>query len=218
MKHDLYILDMETQRDFLLPGGSCYTHAADPVLRNIQRLFHWAQVAGVPVISTVLRVRPFEHGPLAERPHCVENTPGELKVPQAVLPARIDLGMLNSTDLLPDIFGKYQQVIIERRQMDIFAHARLERLITELGRCSFVICGAGRAGAFSAAAVGLRSRGFGVILARDAVLDVGDTDSEMAWRRMDAKGVVFATTQEIVAPRPARTARPLRRETHAHRK
>lgn len=129
---------------------------------------------------------------------------------RTLLPRRIDLGLRNSTDLPADIFAQYQQVIVEMRGTDIFTHARIERMITEMPPCTAVLCGTGVAKSIFQAAVGLRGRGFGVVLATDAVLDLGDPFADMARRRMDAKGVIFAPTAEIVVPHPARRLAPYR--------
>jgi len=210
MDRNLILLDIETQRDFFLPRGSCYTKAASRAAANVLRLFNWAKTQRVPVVSTVLRVRPSEQGPLAKTPHCVEGTKGERKMPGTVLPHHVDLGLLNTTDLPIRLLRQYQQVVFEKRVTDIFAHARLERLLTELPPGIFVICGAGVAHGIVQAAVGLRNRGFGVILAEDAVLDLGDPLAEMAYRRMEAKGVIFAPTAEIVAPKVHARTTPFR--------
>jgi nicotinamidase-related amidase len=216
MKHRRILLDIETQRDLFLPAGSCFTPQAPAAARNICRLFDWAARSHVPVISTVLRVRRFERGPLAGVPHCVEGTDGERKLPGTVLPHRVNFGLRNCTDLPGKVLSHYQQVVFEKRVTDIFAHARLERLISELPPATFVICGAGVAKGIVQAAVGLRYRGFGVLLASDAVVDLGDKLTEMAYLRMQAKGVIFAPTGEIVVPRPRPRAKPFRRPAHAH--
>ncbi len=210
MEPDRILLDIECQRDFFSPGGRWYGKRSRAAARHIYRLFSWAREESIPVLSTVLRVRPNETGPLADEPHCIEDTEGERKAPKTVLSRRIDLGLRNTTDLPDHIFRQYQQVIIERRHPDLFRHARAERLITELPPATFVICGAGVAGGIVQAAVGLRSRGFGVILARDAVLTLRPEAAEMAHRRMDAKGVIYAPTEKIIAPRPARRRYPFR--------
>ena len=210
MNYETILLDIETQRDFFDRGGSCYAPQAEDAARNITRLFQWARLTNVPVISTVLRVRLHESGPLAHAPHCIEGTRGEEKLPQTLLPLRVNMGLRNTTDLPPHLLRKYGQVIFEKRFTDIFAHERIERLITELEQCTFVICGAGLAKGIAQAAIGLRTRGFGVVLARDATLDLGDEGTAMAERRMDAKGVIFAPTEEIVTPKPAKARTPFR--------
>lgn len=209
--HNRMLLDIETQQDFFAPGGSCYQREASEVAKRIYRLVDFARREGIPVVSTLLRVRPGERGPLASVPHCVDGTEGEKKLTRTVLARRINLGLRNTTDLPEDIFGTYQQIIFEKRDTDLFAHARAERLITELPPTTFVAFGAGLARSIAQAAIGLRSRGFGVIVAADAVLDLDDPMTEMATRRMDAKGVVFATTEEILrTPKLRRRYVPMR--------
>ena len=192
-------MDIEAQHDLFALGGSCYSPVASERAKQMYRLFRWARTRRIPVISTVLRVRRCEHGPLAAQPHCVDETDGERKLLRTVLPRRINLGLRNSTDLPVDLFDRYQQVIFEKRHTDVFLHAAAERLISEIRAATFVLCGAGVAHGIVQAAVGLRNRGFGVILATDAIVELGDPLEPMAFRRMEAKGVVFAPTAEIVA-------------------
>ena len=217
MTYDLILLDIETQRDFFQPGGSCYAPGARRAARRIAELFAWAQAGRIPVLSTVLRVRRNERGPLADADHCVEGSEGERKIPRTILPSRIDLGLRNTTDLPSDLFATYQQIIIEKRYTDIFAHARIERLLTELDTGTFVLFGAGVAHGICQAAIGLRTRGFGVILARDAVLDLGHELAPMATRRMEAKGVVFAPAREIISPKRKPHVAPFRASVTAQR-
>ena len=208
MNFDLILLDIETQRDFFVPGGRCYRPSANSVRRNIYALFDWVKENDQPVISTVLRVPGGRIGPLAEVPHCLEYSPGEKKLHKTLLRPYINLGVRNSTDLEADLLDRYRQVIFEKRHTDIFAHARAERLITELSHVSLVLCGAGVAGGIAQAAIGLRNRGFGVILATDAVLDLGSPRAKMAYEQMYTKGVLFAKTRKIITPPPRLVASP----------
>jgi len=68
MVHERILLDIETQRDFFEPGRSCYSPDASRAAQSIYRLFSWARIDHIPVISTVLRVRANEHGPLTSAP------------------------------------------------------------------------------------------------------------------------------------------------------
>lgn len=198
MDYQRILLDIETQQDLFRPGY--LAENTEAVTAQIYRLFDWAKEHHIPVMSTVLRVRPNEKGPLSDRVHCVEGTEGEQKLPGTILPHRINLGLRNSTDLPSDLFSTYQQIVFEKRDTDLFKHARAERLLTEMGPATFVICGAGIAQGIVQTAVGLRTRGFGVILARDAVLDFGHPLEPMAYLRMEAKGVVFADTSTVIEP------------------
>lgn len=199
MKPARVLLDVDTQFDFFWPEGSRYCPAASHVGGNIRRLFNWAWEMQIPVISTVLRIRPSESWLHGEVPYCLEDTEGERKMPGTLLPRYVDLGVRNVTDLPVGLFRRYQQVIFEKRVSDVFSHAGLERLITELRSAAFVVCGAVLTGGILQAALGLRHRGSHVILAADAVLDLDEESAEMACRRLEAKGVVFLPTGEIIA-------------------
>ena len=153
------------------------------------------------MISTALRVPVHQIGPLSDTPHCIEGTHGERKLARTLLRPFINLGLRNTTDLPEDLLETYKQVIFEKRDVDIFHHARAERLLTEMNRATFVLCGATVEAGIVQAAIGLRSRGFPVVLASDAVIALDDTRATMAYRRMHAKGVLFVNTREIVAPR-----------------
>lgn len=209
MRYEKVLLDVETQRDFFSPGGACYTPAAVEAARNIRRLFAWARRDNLPVISTVLRLKPGRKGPLGPAPHCIEDTAGEKRVNGTLLRRYVDMGIRNTTDLPDDLFRRCQQVIFEKRFTDIFVHVRAERLLTELQADTFVVCGAGSAHGIVEAVVGLRSRGCKVVLATDAILDLDDPQAKMAWLRMLAKGAVPLTTDEVVAQ--ARHVRPAAR-------
>lgn len=206
--YERIILDVETQKDFFSKGGSLYDPVASPAaLENVFRLFDWAGHEEIPVMSTVLRVRRQDKSPLSDTLHCLDETEGEQKLPRTILPCRINMGLLNTTDLPGDIFTQYRQVIFEKRDIDIFAHARAERLITELEQTTFVIFGAGLAHGICQAAIGLRTRGFSVIAAADAILTLNDPKAEMARMRMEAKGVIFARTKDILIPTPRKRHR-----------
>ena len=93
MSNERFLLDMETQHDFFVRGGSCYREGASDVAKRIYALFAMAGATGMPVISTLLRVRATHLGPLADVPHCVDGTRGERKLAGTVLRRRINFGL-----------------------------------------------------------------------------------------------------------------------------
>ena len=73
------------------------------------------------------------------------------------------------------------------------------RLTSDMPRDkTFILCGAGIAWGIKQAAIGLRTRGFTVIVADDAVLDLEDPLSEMAWLQMVAKSTRPLPTAQIL--------------------
>jgi len=201
MTRNRVILDIETQRDFFHPNGSSYRPEASLVAKNIYRLIRCARKRHVPVISTVLRIRPGDLGPLASVPHCIEGTTGEMKMARTLLAHRMNLGLRNITDLPPGLLHQYQQVIIEKRYTDIFRHSRIERLISEMPATTlFIVCGAGLGQGIVEAVIGLRSRGLGVIVPRDAVLMTDGPHYALPLERMEAKGALIVATDKIILP------------------
>ncbi len=206
---------MEVQKDFFCRVGRFYSKANGQVLKHIKELLSWAKGQPVPVVSTMLRVYRSASG-LHYPPYCIEGTEGELRVPRTTLSNYIAFGTRRTTDLPESILDHYRQVLFEKRELSILSNLRIERLLTQLaGNATFILCGAGLADGIAKAAITLRSRRFGVILATDAVADLGDPSAEMAMRRMAAKGVVFCTTATIIKP-PAPVKRKARLRTARH--
>ena len=200
MSYERILLDMEVQKDFFCRTGRFYSRNNAPVLKHVKELLKWAKIQSVPVVSTLLRTDRASAGH-GRPPYCIEGTEGELRVPRTVLPNHIAFGTRRTTDLPESILDQYQHVIFEKRELDILSNLRIERLLTQLSEnTTFILCGAGLAGGIAQAAISLRSRKFGVILAEDAVTDLGDPNADMALRRMLAKGVVSCPTSAIIAP------------------
>ncbi|MBT3198898.1 MAG: isochorismatase family protein [Phycisphaerales bacterium] len=197
MSYERILLDMEVQADFFCSSGRFYSKKNGQALKQIKQLLRWAKTQSVPVISTLLRTVSGTGGPH----YCIEGTPGELRVPRTVFPNHRAFGTRRTTDLPQDILEHYPQVLFEKRDTNALSNLRIERLLTQLnGNTTFILCGAGLADGIAQTAIALRTRKFGVILAQDAVADLGDPNADMALRRMLAKGVICCPTSKIIAP------------------
>ena len=197
MEQKIILLDIDTQEDFLLPAGSLYTGQAELIRSNICKLFGWAKRNCVPVLSTVLRLSPNQAGPYGTRKHCIDATHGELKLSQTLLKSHVNLGSRNIGDLPNNLFEEYQQIIVERHFMDIFQHHRLERIIMQNRHAQFIVTGAGLCRSVVQAVIGLCARGIRTIVPVDAVLNIINEDTEMVYKRMQAKNAIITHTHEI---------------------
>ena len=199
MQERSILMDIQVQGDLFLPTGSLYVRGGARATANIVRLFHWARTTGVPVVSSALLVRRHERGPFGRIAHCVEGSEGAMKLPRTLLPRRVNLGLAHTADLPRDLLRQVQQVLFETRDPDIFRHQKFERLVTELPKdYTFVLCGATVALGVKQAVLGLRRRGFDVVLAEDAMVDLGHPRTEMAWLQIVAKGARPLPTAQIV--------------------
>ena len=198
MQYERILLDFETQRDYFDACGKCVYKNADRVISNVRRLFKWVRREHVPVISTMLWTPQSRDATLGDNSVCVAGTPGSKKVGGTILPKHIIFDYRNSTDLPCALFESYQQVVFESRFSDIFAHPRIDRLVTQLGPSTYIICGATLDASVIQAVLGLRSRGASVIVVRDAVLVPDGYDAEMGYRRVAAKGAVLCSTSQVI--------------------
>jgi len=113
------LIDVNTQYDLIFQGNNDKSE----LLRNIRRLFAWARVNHIPVISTAL-IRRAMSCPEAfknSKPFCLEGTAGQKKLRYSMLTANVTFGPDNRLDLPRHILSDYQQVIFEIRSDDPFS-------------------------------------------------------------------------------------------------
>ena len=122
--------DVDTQVDFMLPGGKLYVPGAEKLLPNLRLLTDAARRNEVFLVSDAC-----VHGPEDEEfkrfpPHCLRGTPGAAIVPETmagkffVIPNRAHVK-------IPDL-SKVQQVILEKQTLDVFDNPNTEKVIERL--------------------------------------------------------------------------------------
>src|SRR5512135_1494803 len=86
MSRPVCFIDIDTQRDFMLPGGALYVPRAETLLPALERLTRFAVDNGIPLIST-MDAHETDDPEFARFPrHCVKDTPGYAKIPETLLP------------------------------------------------------------------------------------------------------------------------------------
>jgi nicotinamidase/pyrazinamidase len=99
---DFILWEVDTQRDFMLPGGKLYVPGAEKLLPKIEKLIEAARKGRCFLVSHGCFHAPddpeFEIFP----PHCVKGTPGSEYVEQALTDNMVRVG--NHADGLPRDF------------------------------------------------------------------------------------------------------------------
>jgi nicotinamidase-related amidase len=190
------LIDINTQRDYLMPDGTCCIRNHRRVLAHIRRMMAWARLTDVPIISTceVHASNGGQDGPL---PCCVDGSMGQEKISYTLVRNRISFPADGSTDLPRDMLRRYQQVILHERCVDPFDEPRIDRLLSEVCASEFVLIGACAEGAVKAAALGLLQRDKKVILIVDAIGYHDNREAKMAFRKMEAKGARLMETRRL---------------------
>ena len=189
------MIDIDTQKDFLLPKGSACVRNQAEVLAKIRKIMAWIRREKIPVISTV-EVYPNNNG-CSAMGYCLDGTEGQKKVSCTLLNDRVSFPADNKNALPSDILLAYGQVILHKRCIDPFDEPRIERLLSEVKADEFILIGAGTEDAVRATAMGLLHRGKKVRIIVDALGSHNTKEAKLALRKMKAKGAKLVRTKDV---------------------
>jgi nicotinamidase/pyrazinamidase len=190
--------EVDTQADFMLPGGKLYVPGAEKLLPNIRRLVDAARQGRVFLVSHGCFHTPddpeFETFP----PHCVKGTPGAEFVPQA-LTSRIVRVPNEPSATIPDDLSSYQQILLEKQTLDIFESRHAEVLLRRLGHPEFIVFGVVTEYCVNFAAMGLLQRGHRVSIVQDAIETLDADAGRKAVDELQKLGAKVINTADALA-------------------
>jgi nicotinamidase/pyrazinamidase len=203
---DTIFWEVDAQADFMLPGGKLYVPGAEKLLPNIRKLTDAARRGEVFLVSHgdfhPANDPEFRQFP----PHCLKGTPGAELVPEALTENFVRVEN-DSKASLPDDLRQYQQVILEKQTLDIFASKHADELVGRLGSAAeFVVFGVVTEYCVSFAVKGLLQRKRRVAVVRDAIETLAPETGNRTLVELQQLGATLVTTDEIlrklaVAPR-----------------
>jgi nicotinamidase/pyrazinamidase len=167
MDRNLIFWDVDTQADFMLPGGKLYVPGAEAIIPTLAKLTIWAAQHRVLLIASADAHQPGDEEFSLYPPHCLAGTPGQRKIletsltPQFIIPNR-------HWAELPDA-DRYPQIVIEKQVFDVFSNPNTDSLLAQLGKPEIVLYGVVTEICVSAAAKGLLDRGYRVTVVEDAI-------------------------------------------------
>jgi nicotinamidase/pyrazinamidase len=190
--------DVDTQRDFMVPGGKLYVPGAEQIIPNLGRLTCWAAGHKVLVISSTDAHQPNDPEFSQYPPHCLAGTEGQHKVSVTLLANRVVIP--NAPIDIPTTLTAYDQIIIEKQSLDVFSNPNIEALLERLGwPLDVVLYGVVTEICVSLAARDLLNRGHGVTLLRDAVQAFDQSKGQEVIEEVQRRGGKIATTDEILS-------------------
>jgi nicotinamidase-related amidase len=189
------LIDIDTQRDFLLAEGKACIRNHRRVLAHIRRVIAWARLMHIPIVSTA-EVYPGNNGH-DEFHHCIDGTEGQKKVSYTLLADRVTFAADGNTDLPRDMLRRHRQVILHKRCVDPFDEPRIDRLLSELRANEFILVGTSLEGAVKMTALGLLQRGKNVTVVIDAVGTHDKKDATLTLRKMETKGARLIETRKL---------------------
>jgi len=194
---NLLFWDVDTQIDFVHPEGKLYVPGAEQIIPNVQHLNTFAAEGGIPIVSSTdahLQSDPeFSQYP----PHCLIGTTGQQKVSGTLLPRRYIVP--NRKVELPEDIGSYQQIIIEKQDVDVFTNPNIDALLAMLGKREIILYGVVTEICVDRAARGLIKRGYRVNLVTDAIRHLDSDAGRSTLEFVRRHGGRIVTTGEILA-------------------
>jgi nicotinamidase/pyrazinamidase len=194
--------DVDTQRDFMLPGGKLYVPGAEKVIPNLDRLTGEARNDRVFLVSDACVHTPDDPEFQQFPPHCVRGTPGAEIIPETVAQRFLVLPNRREAAVPPDL-TPYQQVILEKQTLDVFDNPLTETVLERLKRftdadAEFMVFGVVTEYCVRCVAKGLLARGRRVALVGDAIKTLKAGDGEAALAEMKSLGARMVTTREAI--------------------
>lgn len=197
-RYPMVFVDVDTQADFMLPGGRLYVPGAEKLLPTLARLRDFAEQHDVPVLTSTdahpTDAKEFQQWP----PHCVRGTPGQLKVPESLVRKYTVVPQERRTLLSDEELYRYRQWILEKDDLDLFTNPQADDLVRRLDAEQYVVYGVATEYCVKLAVKGLLERMRPVTLLVDAIREIKPEDGQAVLRELQAGGAKLAESQEIL--------------------
>ncbi len=188
----IFFMDIDTQRDLMLPDGKLYVPGAERLVPKLRKLFDFAKANSITIVSSV--DAHDAHDPeFSKLPaHCVRGTNGQRKLDDTVLlhPCVLENKPIDRSFF--DIVRKHQQIIIEKQEFDLFSNPLAEKLLRVLPPHAIVF-GVPSEHSVRLAAIGLRRLGFKTAVVQNAILPLDTRSAGEAEAAMRSSGAEFIT-------------------------
>jgi len=197
--NDAVFWEVDTQADFMLPGGKLYVPGAEKRIFNMQRLVDAARAGKVFLVSSADQHAPNDPEFARFPPHCIRGTNGaktlaELKTPRI-------LAVPNDKKFqFPAGTDQFQQVMLEKQTLDVFDNPNTEKLLKQFPVTSeFVVFGVVTELCVRLAAKGLLDRGRRVTIVTDAIETLDAREGRRTLEELSSRGARLITTSEALA-------------------
>ena len=187
-------VDVDTQVDFMEPGGKLYAPGAEQIRRRVGRLIDFARAEGIPLVSSVDAHEPGDREFSEFPPHCLRGTPGQAKLPESSTAA---MRFVPSQAGAP-LPAPSEHVVLEKQEFSLFSNPNAEQVFARTGAEDFVVFGVVTEVCVRQAALGLLERGYRVQLVEDAIWPITAEAGAAALAELTARGATLTSTAEVL--------------------
>jgi nicotinamidase/pyrazinamidase len=194
---NLFFLDVDTQRDFMLPTGALYVPGAERIIPKLRRLFDFARKNEITILSSAdahsVNDPEFEQFPA----HCVQGSEGQRKLDETLLPRPLIFPNTPVDRNLLEAVRKHQQIIVEKQALDLFSNPVSERLLRVLPPRAIVF-GVTTEYCVKLACLGLRRLGVHTAVVSDAIRALAPGTEKKALEEMRLAAVEFIALETLL--------------------
>jgi nicotinamidase/pyrazinamidase len=197
MSSRLVLWEVDTQADFMLPGGKLYVPGAEKIIPNITRLIEAAKTSGTLLVSSACAHSENDPEFQTFPPHCIKGTPGAQIIAEGMMKSFSTIP--NGGGQLPADILKTPQIVIEKQMLDVFSNPRTSELVERVGpTAEYIVFGVVTEYCVRCASQGLLERGRKVSIVRDAIETLAPEEGKRTLDALATAGARLIDTQEAV--------------------
>src|SRR5215472_16570100 len=176
----IVFLDVDTQVDFMSPGGALYVPGAEQIVPNLKKLMAHAREQGIPVISSADAHPPDDPSFSEWPPHCVLGTPGQRRIPETQSPSALLVPNLPGAFHPPLDWSRHVVLEIEKQAYSVAANCNFATVLATLGPSRFIVFGVATEYCVKESALALRALSVYVDLVVDAIRPITEEGGRLA--------------------------------------
>lgn len=190
--------EVDTQADFMLPGGKLYVPGAEKRIANMRRLVDVARAGKAFLISSADQHAPNDPEFARFPQHCVKGTSGAEIL--AELKASKITSIPNDKNFsIPPNLDEIQQIVLEKQTLDVFDNPNTEKILEQFAvKQEFVVFGVVTEFCVRLAAKGLLDRGRRVAIVTDAIETLDAAEGRRTLDELASRGARLITTDQAL--------------------
>ena len=198
----MILWDVDTQVDFMLPGGKLYVPGAEETAPALGRLVGAARAAGLVHVAsaddhelTDVEISSEPDFSTTYPPHCLRGTRGARRIPETEQAEPVPLGL----ELVPERYLMGREFLLLKKHFDVFTNPHAGLLLERLDPDAVVVFGVATDVCDHAPILGLRERGRRVIFVEDAACGLDETRTAACLAEWLDLGVIFSTVDGVLS-------------------
>jgi nicotinamidase/pyrazinamidase len=192
--------DVDTQIDFVLPGGKLYVPGAEQAIPAMTQLVDAARAAGIPHVAsaddhelTDAELTGVPDFRTTYPPHCLRGTRGARKISETEQDDPVPMTL----EQLPERFLTGREFLLLKKNFDVFTNPNTSILLDHLRPDEVVVFGVATEVCDDAAIRGFLERGLRISFVEDASRGFDQERVAICTSDWRARGVEFTTASEI---------------------